>query len=1353
MATDGGSSKKKNKNPEGGMKKDLFTIGPKINGAGSVLFSWQPDGNLLAAVGTNKVVHIFDRNGETIDSIPLQSACCGIDWDRDGELLSLLQTGSSAITFWDRNNRKTSQLDTGMKEGLSFMSWSKNGPHLVVGSHKGSIVFYNKRTQRKIPLTGGLHAKRICSGAWNSKNFVTLGSEDRQITVYNTEGELIDHTLVKSEPLDMLFSEMKADKKATKQENTISVNLGRKTIYLYNLADKENPIELAFQPKYGTIISYKWFGDGYMMLGFSEGYFVVISTHSKEIGQELFSSQFFTGSLTDICFSPTLQKTAICGDSIVKVVNVSSWKTITDTFTLDIEVGACEQLGWTQDGLILTVATTNGHLFSFLTKTPLITAHYDSKFARLSSLRSITLSDAANPAVQDITLDIDIEPHIIGLGPNHIVVGRNNYLWFYSLNAEGQKNLVAEKQYIGTVSSIMLTEDYVAVLVEGKIQLHSLNFSQPESESQSKIFPDRDDAPVITCFALTKEFLIYGTNNGHIYYFYMQEWSNVSEFRHSGGVPIKKLYANGNGTRVIFLDSAGEGFLFSPVQDLVIRIPEWSPNVTRVMWDAADWGSFVAAENNCQRLYTYVYLPSVMDNVPVLQIGNHKQTTKYTPIMVYNGSVVVLAENGSINKIVMPTHDSIGPISSLSPEKSKKCFFQTLALNRLRDCWDIALKLKDPECWAALSREALKQLDTELAFNVYRQLGDPAMVLALQSLMSIEERNLLAGHVALLLKEYAIAEQMFIGSSRNITALEMRRDLLHWEPALVLAKKLSPDEIPYISREYAQQQEFKGEYKSALELYSKGFIGQPESKQDKLCGGGVARTSFRVGDTQKGMNMALQMNDKALYRECAAILEGMKQFNEAAAMYDKGQQYDKAATIYLKTKNYLAIGPLMEKITSPNLHKQFALVMEDAERAYELGKDSDNVVRLNLEKLNNPEKAFDIARKARTPASARLIAKFCLKNSDPKGAIEFLLGAKLVDEGFELAQKYNEIVKFAEMLGENGTVQNYEAIAQYYEKMVDLLTAGHYYSVCGQFQKALRLFLSMGDKAIDQAIEVIGKAKSDALTRQLIDFLMGDTDGIPKDPQYIYRFHMSLKNYEQAAPSAIIIARQEQELGNYKVAHSILFTTYKDLESFNIKLPFELKNNLMLLHSYIVAKILVRFKDHNSGARMLMRVSNNITRFPCHDVSILTSTVVECMRSGLKRSAFNFAAILVRPEYKNSLDPAYKKKIEAIVRKSDKAEEEELTMPCPNCNVELANSELECLSCKSYLPYCIITGRHMVIDDWSHCPCCNFPALYSFFSQYVTVETTCPMCEQQIDPSLVVLDQDAPQQLKRLLSL
>ena len=49
-------------------------------------------------------------------------------------------------------------------------------------------------------------------------------------------------------------------------------------------------------------------------------------------------------------------------------------------------------------------------------------------------------------------------------------------------------------------------------------------------------------------------------------------------------------------------------------------------------------------------------------------------------------------------------------------------------------------------------------------------------------------------------------------------------------------------------------------------------------------------------------------------------------------------------------------------------------------------------------------------------------------------------------------------------------------------------------------------------------------------------------------------------------------------------------------------------------------------------------------------VAILTSAVIECQRSGLKSSCFGFAAMLLRPEYRQKIDPKWKKRIEQIVR-------------------------------------------------------------------------------------------------------
>ena len=55
------------------------------------------------------------------------------------------------------------------------------------------------------------------------------------------------------------------------------------------------------------------------------------------------------------------------------------------------------------------------------------------------------------------------------------------------------------------------------------------------------------------------------------------------------------------------------------------------------------------------------------------------------------------------------------------------------------------------------------------------------MVLSLEKIKSIEDKNLLAGNIAMYLGEFTIAQELFLASSHPVAALEMRRDLLHWD--------------------------------------------------------------------------------------------------------------------------------------------------------------------------------------------------------------------------------------------------------------------------------------------------------------------------------------------------------------------------------------------------------------------------------------------------------------------------------------------------------------------------------------------------------------------------------------------
>lgn len=71
----------------------------------------------------------------------------------------------------------------------------------------------------------------------------------------------------------------------------------------------------------------------------------------------------------------------------------------------------------------------------------------------------------------------------------------------------------------------------------------------------------------------------------------------------------------------------------------------------------------------------------------------------------------------------------------------------------------------------------------------------------------------------------------------------------------------------------------------------------------------------------------------------------------------------------------------------------------------------------------------------------------------------------------------------------------------------------------------------------------------------------------------MFRLYMALKQFPEAARTAIIIAREEQNAGQYRNAHDVLYNMYQELRKEGIKIPTEMYNNLMILHSYMLVKV------------------------------------------------------------------------------------------------------------------------------------------------------------------------------------
>lgn len=460
------------------------------NGEGEVFFAWQTgSGGLLATYGNDNEVSIFNRRGTIVEKIRVANVCAQLAWDEDGDLLGVVANGSATLLLWDANVQKKSNVDLGLRDNLTCLIWSKKPGMLAVGTSRGNMAIYNHSTGKRIPVLGK-HVKKITCGAWSRDNVLALGSEDKNVTISNSEGDTLRIINLRAEPSQITFSDMKLDERA-KRDNTVSILVGKRTLFLYNLDDPENPVELAFQQKYGHIVKYSWFGDGYILVGFSAGYFVAISTHLMELGQELFQVVNHRDGLKDIALCEPLALVASCGENVVKIHDMNNLQETASVVTLHGATGV-DKIGWSSDGQLLAMATPDGSIHVHLTMLPVVAAVHGASAAILSNINIVSVyafnEDGSNNSVD---VETTVEPEIIGLSGTHLAIGLHNRAWYYDM-VPVQPLMIREREYLTNVKSIRLSGQYASVLYSsGTLQLHVIEAEQVAEDRENRLFPDR----------------------------------------------------------------------------------------------------------------------------------------------------------------------------------------------------------------------------------------------------------------------------------------------------------------------------------------------------------------------------------------------------------------------------------------------------------------------------------------------------------------------------------------------------------------------------------------------------------------------------------------------------------------------------------------------------------------------------------------------------------------------------------------------------------------------------------------------------------------------------------------------
>lgn len=174
------------------------------------------------------------------------------------------------------------------------------------------------------------------------------------------------------------------------------------------------------------------------------------------------------------------------------------------------------------------------------------------------------------------------------------------------------------------------------------------------------------ETPIINV-EMAGDFLIMVDANGKLKYYLIDDNATICE--HKSQNPIVKVFPNHSGTKCICMDNTGNGYLYNPIDDSSIFVPNFSSKTNNVLWDIEDQSLFVTVDS--EKMQCYLFTGTSLEGSQIIhlpeylkldEVDKNKQGVvtfvdrDLKPIILKNGFVYSYARQDGIRGQYLATH-------------------------------------------------------------------------------------------------------------------------------------------------------------------------------------------------------------------------------------------------------------------------------------------------------------------------------------------------------------------------------------------------------------------------------------------------------------------------------------------------------------------------------------------------------------------------------------------------------------------------------------------------------------------------------------------------------------------------